>query len=169
MEKLGINDVEKEVRKMEYMLDMVEKTGAWPCGEHSASIELRQDLCFFIIYLAVADKGINTKLFNFIDEVLRYNLDANDVRAIIYGCDGDYCDAMLSAIADVIVNACDAEDELRSGGMDAQMCLPKKLVELFGSVGKAFLGDEPSRDEMNAFVLYMMNINRFLTNEGYYD
>ena len=169
MAALGIKDIEKEVRKMEYMLDVVEKTGAWPSGERSASSQLRQDLCFFTIFLAVSDKGIDNKLLDFINKVLRYNLNVNDVRAIIYGVDGDYCDVMLSGVSDVIIDACDAEDELRNRGMDAKMYLPKKLAELFGMVGKAFIGDEHSKDKLHAYALFMMKINSFLSSEGYYD
>ena len=172
MDALGIKDIEKEVSKMEYMLDMVEKTGAWPCGEVGASKGLRLDLLTFAVYLAVSDKGISNRLLNFIYDVLGLKVDVTDVRSMVYGnygSDDEYCDAMLNGMPDVIIDACDAEDELRSRGLSAEMSLPKKIAELYGLFGKAYLGNQPSKVELHAYGVFMMQMNSFLSREGYYD
>ncbi len=170
--KTDMENVLTEVKKMEYILDAVQKTGVWSDESGcNASKQLRQDLCFFTVFLGVADNGFTKQRYNFISEILRYNLDSNDISEIVrnaeYENGNDFYNVMTEGIASVILDACDAEDELCERGMDSNICLPDKIAKLFGVVGKAFLGDNCSRKERSAYADYMMNINSFLSEEGY--
>lgn len=171
---LNKEDILTEVNKMKYMLDAVQKTGVWPDDtEGSARKQLRQDLCFFTIFLGMADNRFTKQRYDFIYEVLGFNLDRNDILTIVRDVENEngkrFYDIMVESIAGVILDACDTEDELRNRGMDSNICLPEKIATLFGIVGKAFLGDDYSKIERSAYADYMMNINTFLSEEGYMD
>lgn len=167
-------EILKEVKKMEIILDTVQQTGVWSNESGcKASKQLRQDLCFFTVFLGVSDNGFTKQRYNFINDVLRYNLDRNDISSIVRNAEYEngkkFYDLMVEGIVSVILDACDAEDELRKRGMDSNICLPDEVATLFGKVGKAFLGAECSRAERAAYTDYMMNINTFLSEEGYMD
>ena len=168
MGELTLTYIKSEIIRIVGILNGVEKGGLWFCSERYASTSLRQDLSFFIIYLAINVTGINDNLLQFLDDVLDYDLTFEDIQAIIEGAeienDKNYSEVLLSGICDVILYSADAEDELRRRGIDIGLCIPLEVAKLFGMVGNFFIGEKPSK----AYTMYMMKINNFLAKEGYY-
>ena len=165
------------------LLSAAEHLDAWPTGEYvpgqnNALRSLDFDLILLVIFLALSDKGITKKLVWFINEVLYYNADTNSIKQQIQSVesqyDGDnYCDIILQTLPSVFLDACSAEDELADRGIKLKTypckSLPEKIKRFFYSVGKAFLGENYSDKEILALGTYIIHMDKYLAEYGYYN